>query len=155
MSKDIIYQYPKLSCWEIAIDNTEGELCERSDPCFGRLINVIALEEVNPIVWKLQEEIERLKAELEERDHFIHKTELFYEAKIDEVKAENEKWKKEYERANSHFMAMDKEIKKLQAENEKLKKFAENIFRTRRSATLGMSFDLCKSVEKILKERSE
>lgn len=43
-----------------------------------------------------------------------------------------------------HFM------KQYQEENKILKQFAKRIFKNRKSATLGMPFQLCKEVENIL-----
>ena len=46
-------------------------------------------------------------------------------------------------------------INELEKESAILKEFAENIFRTRESATLGMSFVLCKEVRSILQREIE
>ena len=104
MSKSIIYQYSSLSFWEIAIDDTEGELCDKKSPHFGRLIDVVALEEVNPVVWGLQKENEKLKAELEQLKSWKEET-LYNIPHIDKTKD-----------------SANKEVESLKIENEKLNK---------------------------------
>lgn len=54
-----------VSEWTIWIDDVEGELAMDSRDCRGRNIEVIAKEEIEPIITRLQAENKLLREELE------------------------------------------------------------------------------------------